>query len=96
MNAFTADKARDLARSKDPGAAVLDILKHVKEAAEAGKYTVDIRSHGFGDGWAYGGETPAYNRAIMDELKKLGYAVNVGSECRQFVDVWLIVSWEAK
>ena len=55
-NRMTADRARDLARAKDPSFAVDSILAGVEAAARDGKYEYQTREHGFGDGACYSSE----------------------------------------
>lgn len=92
---LTAAQAADIARAKDPSFAVETILAGVRKAAEQGKYEYTTREYGFGDGACYTNEEsyPALCKAILKELRALGYKAHVGVECRQFVDLWLSVEW---
>jgi len=92
---MTAEKARDLARAKDPSFAVDEILAGIEDAAREGKYEYSTRAHGFGSGSCYGNEDkwPALNQAIIKELRKLGFAARVRVHEGQFVDLWLEVTW---
>lgn len=92
---LTAAMAENISRSKDPTFAVETILLGVKAAAEAGKREFKTRDYGFGDGSCYTTEEkyPALCKAILKELKDLGYTAGIGSSCSQFVDVWLYVRW---
>ena len=94
---LTAEKARDIARAKDTVFAALDeILAGIEKAAYEGKYEYITRNYGFGSGECYTSEDkyPALCQAILKELRALGFKANVRSECRQFVDLWLSVTWE--
>lgn len=95
MAKLTAAQALDIAKAKDPSAIVDKILERIKEAAEAGRYYIHVRDFGFGSGAWYSGDGTAEGRAVIEELRKLGFKTSIGSECLQFVDIWLSVSWEA-
>lgn len=97
-NRMTADRARDLARAKDPSFAVDSILAGVEAAARDGKYEYQTREHGFGDGACYSSEErwPELNKAIVKALRALGYRADVRVHEGQFVDLWLSVTWGDK
>jgi hypothetical protein len=92
---LTAAMAENITRSKDPTFAVETILKGIRTAAENGKREYITRDYGFGDGSCYTAEDnyPALCKAILKELRDLGFKADVGSSCGQFVDVWLHVRW---
>ena len=92
---LTAEKARDLAKAKDPSFAVNEILQGIETAAREGKYEYVTRGYGFGSGECYSGEDkwPALCQAIAKELRGLGYSVRVRVNESQFVDLWLEVTW---
>ncbi|MBO6278763.1 MAG: hypothetical protein J6N20_15305 [Pseudomonas sp.] len=94
MSLMTAETARDIARAKDPAFAVETILIEVAKAAEAGKYEYTTRDYGFGS-HTYCNEKdyPLLCKAILKELRELGYQCQVNAVERQFVDLWLEVSW---
>src|SRR5690554_5658541 len=96
MTRITADQARDKAKAKDPSAAVAEILDAVANAAEEGKYEIQVRQHGFGSGSYYSTEEkwPEFGKAVIKELKGLGYQCRVRCYEGQFVDMWLEVSWK--
>lgn len=100
MSRMTADQARDIARAKDPSFAVDTILAGIAKVAEQGKYEYITRSYGFGDGSCYCNEDkwPRLCKAIVTELRSLGYDCLVRCDEGQFVDMWLEVTWavEAK
>jgi len=95
MSRLSAEEARKIAQAKDPSAAIEKILTAVTAAANQGKFKIHVRDHGFGDGACYTQESkwPAHCQAIMKELRALGYTCTQGSNCGQFVDLWLEVSW---
>ena len=92
---LTAEMAENITRSKDPTFAVETILKGIRTAAENGKREYITREYGFGDGSCYTTEDkyPALCKAILKELRDLGFKADIGSSCGQFVDVWLYVRW---
>lgn len=94
-NKMTALKARDIARAKDPAFAVDTILAGVAKAAEAGKYEYTIRDYGFGAScYCNEDKYPELCKAILKELRGLGYRCTVQAVERQFVDMWLEVRWD--
>ena len=99
MSRLCASDARNIAQAKDPAFAVDTILAGIAKAAEEGKYEYTTRNYGFGDGGCYCNEKdyPPLCKAILKELRDLGYRCNVQAQERQFVDMWLEVKWsEAK
>lgn len=92
---LTAAMAESITRSKDPTFAVDTILKGIRSAAENGKREYITREYGFGDGSCYTTEDkyPALCKAILKELRDLGFKADTGSSWGQFVDVWLYVRW---
>jgi hypothetical protein len=92
---FTAAQAAGIAKAKDPSFAVETILAGVKKAAGEGRYEYKTREFGFGDGSCYTSEDkyPPLCKAIIQELRQLGYKVRIGIQESQFVDIWLEVSW---
>ncbi|OZI56988.1 hypothetical protein CAL20_15350 [Bordetella genomosp. 4] len=71
------------------------ILAGVEKAARDGKYEYITREFGFGDGSCYTNEDKYSElcKAILKELRGLGFGAIVGSNCGQFVDLWLSVTW---
>ncbi|MBD1554667.1 hypothetical protein [Pseudomonas typographi] len=95
MSRLSAEKARDMARAKDPAFAVDTILAGIAIAAKGGKYEFDTREYGFGDGSCYSNQDkwPELCKAIIRELNALGYKCQVRCDEGQFVDMWLEVTW---
>lgn len=94
MSRMTADKARDIARAKDPAFAVDTILAGIAKAAEAGKYEYTTRDYGFGTStYCNEDKYPELCKAILKELRALGYQCGVRVNEGQFVDLWLSISW---
>lgn len=91
-----ASEARKISDSQQPDKAVEGILDRIKEAAKAGKYNIRVTDHGFGDSklYEYGAHGwGALQRNIAERLINLGYELLQRSECKQFVDIYLEVSW---
>ena len=95
MTLLTAEEARELSRVNSPEELVEVILKGVKEKAEQGKSKFVTREYGFGDGCLYTSESnyPARISGALRILRELGYKVDIVSEERQFVDIYLKVTW---
>lgn len=93
---MTADEAAALARSKSPDGALDVILAEVRKQAEAGKTSLKTYSCGFGESNLYADESrfPELQREVLKRLRELGYHAEVRVEERQFVDLWLHVSWQ--
>jgi len=95
MTRMTAEKARDMARAKDPAFAVDTILAGIAKAAESGKYDYTTRDYGFGTStYCNESEYPELCKAILKELRELGFKCGVRVNEAQFVDMWLQVRWD--
>lgn len=94
MSRLTAAEATNLSRAKDPTFAVDKILEGIAKAASEGKYEYTNQDYGFGTS-TYCDESryPPLCKAILKELRDLGYACQVKAEERQFVNLWLSVTW---
>ena len=75
---------------------VAQILEEVKKAAARGEWKLKSYACDFGSGNLYGGTPSQLQAAVIAGLKALGYKTEVRVEERQFVDIWLQVSWEQK
>lgn len=95
MERLKASAAKELSKANDPESVVESILSRVEKAANEGNWKVQIRDFGFGSNVYYSGpnEWPSAGKAVIHELRKLGYAVDIRCEDRQFVDIFLEVSW---
>jgi hypothetical protein len=95
MTLLTAEQARELSKLNSPEGLAEVVLKGVKEKAEQGKTEFTTREHGFGDGSLYTSEPnyPSKIREALQILRKLGYTASIYSEERQFVDIYLKVTW---
>ncbi|MNJ40329.1 hypothetical protein D3C77_352210 [compost metagenome] len=95
MSRMSAQTARDIARAKDPAFAVDTILADIAKAAEAGKYEYTIRDYGFGTScYCNEDKYPELCKAILKELRGLGYRCTVQAVERQFVHMWLEIRWD--
>lgn len=95
MTRMTAEKARDISRSQDPAFAVDTILAGIAKAAEAGKYEYTVRDYGFGTStYCNAKDYPELCKAILKELRALGYRCECQAIERQFVDMWLEIRWD--
>ena len=95
---LTAAEAASLSRQKDPAFAVETILEEVRKAAQAGEWSIKTYSAGFGDAALYAPENkwPEHNREALKRLRELGYRADVHAIEKQFVDLFLEVSWGPK
>lgn len=94
MSRLSATEARDLARAKDPAFALDTILAAIAKEAEDGKYEYTTRSYGFGEKtYCNEKDYPPLCKAILKELRELGYVCACHAQERQFVDMWLTVKW---
>jgi len=68
----------------------------VDAAAGDGKYEIQVRQFGFGDGCYYSTEDkwPEFGKAIIKQLTALGYQCRIRCYEGQFVDMWLEISWK--
>jgi len=91
-----AEKARDIARAHDPSLAVDVILKGIEACAREGKYEDITREFGFGNSACYAAESdyPEPCKAILRELRALGFKAHLVEHENQFGDSWLSVRWE--
>lgn len=69
------------------------ILDEVHAAALLGQTSIKSYKADFGGSHLYGGKPTAVQLSILSKLKALGYRAEVRCEERQFVDIYLSVSW---
>lgn len=91
--AFTAQDAWAMTKKSDPEWHVEQILLEVKNAAERGESRLKTYARDFGSGFLYGGKPTALQQAVIKKLQSLGFKVGIEAQERQFVDIWLEVSW---
>lgn len=92
---LTAEEARKISMEHDPTNAVYAILSGIEEAARTGATVYVTREYGFGDGSCYTTEDryPTLCKAILKQLRDLGYVAIVKSKTNQFVDIYLEIEW---
>lgn len=92
---LTAEEARKISMEHDPTIAMNAILSGIEETARTGSTVYVTREYGFGDGSCYTTEEryPTLCKAILKELRDLGYVATVKSKTSQFVDIYLEVKW---
>jgi hypothetical protein len=95
MTLLTAEQARELSKLNSPEGLAEVVLEGVWEKAEQGESEFITREHGFGDGCLYTSEPnyPSKIREVLQILRKLGYTASICAEQRQFVDIYLKVTW---
>jgi len=95
---INAEKARDISRDNDPSLAVEQILAGIEVAAKEGQYEYRTNKFGFGSSNCYAGEDKysVQCKAILRELRSLGFKANVKSCDGQFTNIWLSVTWDSE
>jgi len=93
---LNAKKAREITKASDSSLVVDSILKEVEREAKKGNYKCIIQNHGFGDGILYAPENqyPEHIKAVLRQLRNLGYKADVMVEEKQFVNIWLEITWD--
>lgn len=94
MGHITADEARALTAKSDPDWHVSQILEEVKKAAAKGESTLKTYACDFGSGNCYSGKFTDLQKSVWDKLRNLGFATSIEVQEKQFVDIWLQVSWK--
>ncbi len=93
---LTAKEAKSLADNViDINKAVSKILESIKKQAVDGKYKHIEKGYDFGSGKCYLRQElwPEHCKKIVSELERLGFNCKIGVMEKQFVDMWLEVSW---
>ena len=90
---LTAEKAREIAGVDKVSEGVALILSLIEKEAKQKKRNLRTWECGFGEGHLYGGHPNETQKAILEKLKELGFSVKISSECGQFVNVFLEVTW---
>lgn len=93
---FNAKDAAKLSSLHDPKELLQTILNEIKEKCLQGEWVYTTRSYGFGDGILYDVEQnyPERIRIVLNELRKLGFQVQIHTIENQFVDIYLHVTWK--
>ena len=92
---FNAKDAKQLSKSNDPNELLKTILGEIKEKASMGKWEYITRNYGFGESILYDSECnyPEKIKHVLYGLRDLGFTANIITEERQFVDIFLHVTW---
>lgn len=92
---FSAKDAKALAKLNDPNELLNVILEEIRHEASEGKYQYITRDRGFGEGELYDVEQnyPPKIKQVLTSLRDRGFDAQIVTDCRQFVDIYLQVSW---
>jgi hypothetical protein len=93
MTILTAKQARQLSESSE---LFDELMCDITDAALEGLTSIKTRKGEFGSGAFYTHDStkwPVKESMIMKKFRDLGYKVEMRSEERQFVDMWLEISW---
>lgn len=93
MSIIKASEAKAIAQENSIEGIMEEIGKMITKKAEDGKTILQVRDFGFGDSKLYSGKMNEKQEEIFNRLKTYGYAVKVRTEERQFVDIYLEISW---
>lgn len=72
---------------------LLEIIIEAASKAKKGLYSLQIREYGFSSTDVYCNKFTEKQEMLMNELKDLGFKVEVKVVEHQFVDVYLEISW---
>ena len=94
-NKLTAKQAAEISDANSATIDVDEILQRIKEEAQKGERKLIVKDYQFGTGECYTTEDkyPTRCKCILKALRELGYSAMVITEARQFVDIWLEISW---
>lgn len=90
---MTAEEARKISKENNKDYIVENILETVQKVAHKGEFQVDIRGYGFGSTSYYANGLTEEQGKIIREIENLGYKAEMHVEERQFVDIFLRISW---
>jgi hypothetical protein len=89
MKLITADKARELSNTT-AAEMIFELDKLIREAAEKGSREIRVPyKYSTFNGYSAKLKRPEVEEALL----AAGYSIYARSEDRQFVDVWIEVSW---
>lgn len=91
---MTAEEARKISKENNKDYIVENILETIQKVAYTGEFKVDIRGYGFSSTSYYANGLTGEQENIIREIENLGYKAEMHVEDRQFVDIFLRVSWE--
>lgn len=93
MNIIKAQEARELSKKNSIEGIIEEIGKMIIESAENGESILQIRDFGFGNSELYNGKMDEKQEEIINILRSYGYSAKLRFEERQFVDIYLEISW---
>lgn len=91
---LTAKQALEITTAPSSAECLSTLLQLVEKAAEEKKTTLKTYLCDFGSSRLYSGSPTLKQQEIMSSLRSLGYFVEVRTEEKRFVDIYLFISWE--
>lgn len=91
---MTAEEARKISKSNSEEDIIIEILNKIKQKAEEGEFQLNVVNFGFGDGAYYSNGLTDKQKRIVDKLKELNYETRMIVEERQFVNIYLRITWK--
>lgn len=89
--------AKELYERYNQESEIENCLKEIEqlaiEAAKKGETKIEYRNFNFGSGHLYGGAPTRPQANVISMLKDAGYKTQIHCEERNFVDIWLEISW---
>jgi len=90
---INAKEAREIANIPKIEEALEKVSEAIENAAGDGKISITWRDYPISGKLYSNNKIPEYEY-FKNALEINGYKVDLGVECRQFVDIWLDISWE--
>jgi hypothetical protein len=72
---------------------IIEIINRIQDAKILGKTHIKFYGADFGNVRLYSNPPTAFQQEIVDSLRRLGYIAEIKIHARQFVDIWLDISW---
>ena len=91
---ITANQAREIMPSIKVEIILNELMVEISEAAKSDSSRLYVREYGFGDGALYSSKVPSLQNQIITKLRELGYTAEIRIEEKQFVDIYLLITWE--
>ena len=89
---ITAKEAQEISNIPKIDEAVELVSKKISTAAQEGKVNIQFRDYPVSGKMYSNNKIPEFE-IFKKILNDNGYKVEVKVECRQFVDIWLDISW---
>lgn len=93
MELLTREQVNKIAKENSADHILEEILNTIRKHAESGEFECKIRGFGFGNYYGSEDDYPERNKKVIQKLRDLGYTVEIGYESRQFVDIYLYITW---